>query len=209
MSIFNFREWLGFSVYWLWCLIKNNKVKAIALGVVLLTFPNLNCLPDKTNRYFVDHHYRSGDLYVYVTVEKRNSGLDYDVRTSERPIRLVGGYIVEKTWNDVNIILWVPFVIAVIILLVGVFANDDDLNWEFDEVFYDAISPFVRCELEDGLYHYFVGERFLGKYQNDQRGQSRCIGRRLSINSFTCLRNAPVWKTKSMSRKGKLEELGI
>lgn len=209
MSIFNFREWLGFSVYWLWCLIKNNKVKAIALGVVMLTFPNLNCFPDKTNRLFVDHQYRSGDLYVYVTVEKSNSVLDYDVRTSERPIKLVGDYIVEKSWNDANMILWIPFVIAAIILVVGFFAKDEDLSWEFDEVFYDAISPFVRCELEDGLYHYFVGDRFFGKYDYDQRNQSRCIGRRLSINSFTSIRNAPVWKTKNMRRSGKLEELGI
>lgn len=209
MSIFNFRQWLGFSVYWLWCLIRKNIVKSIAVGVVLLTFPNLNCLPDKTDRHFVDHHYRSGDLYVYVTVEKRNGGLDYDARTSEKPINLVGGYIVEKSWNDANMILWIPFVIAAIILLVGVFATDDDLNWSFDEVFNEAISPFVRCELEDGLYHYFVGDRFFGKYDYDQRGQSRCIGRRLAIHSFANLRNAPVWKTRSMNRKGKLEELGI
>lgn len=209
MSIFNFRQWLGFSVYWLWCLIRKNIVKSIAVGVVLLTFPNLNCLPDKTDRHFVDHHYRSGDLYVYVTVEKRNGGLDYDARTSERPIKLVGGYIVEKSWNDANMILWIPFVIAAIILLVGVFATDDDLNWNFDDVFNEAISPFVRCELEDGQYHYFVSDRFLGKYHDDQRNQSRCIGRRLAIHSFTNLRNAPVWKTRSMNRKGKLEELGI
>lgn len=209
MSILNFRERLSFFIYWLRFLISKNIVKTIALGVVLLIFPNLNCLPDKTNRHFVDRHYRSGDLYVYVTVEKSNSVLDYDVRTSERPIKLVGDYIVEKTWNDANIILWVPFVIAVIILLVGVFANDDDLNWGFDDVFNDAISPFVRCELEDGLYHYFVGDRFFGKYDYDQRNQSRCIGRRLNINSFTNIRNAPVWKTKNMRRSGKLEELGI
>ena len=209
MSVFTKKEWLGFSMWWFLCLIKKNIVKSICLVILIIIYPFLNCFPDKIDRDFVDHQYKSGDLNVYVTVEKKTNNLDYDVRTSEKPIKLKGRYIVEKQWDDTNLILWIPFVIGVIIQLVGLFAkSDDDLNWELDVVFARAISRFVRCEIEEGHYHYFVGNRYIGEYEQSMNDYDY-IGRRLNINSFTKILCMPIWKTKTSRRSDKLEELGI
>lgn len=209
MSVFTKSELAQFCAHWLLSAVMKNKVKCIAIVVMIILLPLLNCFPDKTTQDLVINQFRSGEDYVYVTKEFKNGRAEYSVKKSEKELRLVDGYIVKKSWDDTNLIVWIPFVVGCIILAVGIFSPDEDFNWDLQFVFRGAVEHMVRCELEDGMYHYFVGNRLVGSFDRDITKDGYTPGRHLGLHSMVSLKLKPVWKTKTDRRGTKLDELGI
>jgi hypothetical protein len=72
--------------------------------------------------------------------------------------------------NELLILSWIAFVVSIIILLVGTFNRDTDLNWEMGEVRNKALRKIVKCEIEyengKEIFSYSLNCRLLCKKPN-------------------------------------------
>ena len=72
-------------------------------------------------------------------------------------------------------------------------------NWEFGDCCEEAFNILVRCELEEGFYHYIALGRLVGKSQEPLRYYQ--------ADSFSSLLRCPRFKTKTQKRNEILNKL--
>lgn len=190
-------------------LIKKNPIKLIALVVAIITFPFLNSLPDEKKETPIVKEIKIDGDYIYLSRDKVNGEIQYDAKSFHKKQKLMGGvYLIEKQYDDVNIFIWILFVVALAFPVFGIFISDDDANWSIEKVTQETISYFIKCEEEDGTYYYLYNDRLLKTSDKIINSYSN-IAYTLDIKDFTKLRNFPIWNSKQRKRNNKLEELGI
>lgn len=201
---------IPFLFIYIFNLIKKNPIKMVAITLIVITFPFLNSLEDVRIEDKIDYQYQKDGRYFYVThfsnKEKLVSG--YEIQSYEKPPTIKGGYIIHYSYDERNILIWFVFIILCIFPIAGIFSSDD-FGFELEEVFEATVSYYITCELEEGIYYYFYGERFLGKSDRPLHKEYSYIARAFRIYNMTNIRSCPVWKTKTQNRKSKIEELGI
>jgi hypothetical protein len=184
--------------------IKTNKVKSVAIGLLILLTPFLNSLSDiKVVTHVVKEFKHEGNhCYLYY-----DDG-DLEMKTSLIPFKLTkNNNIVEYKYNDANVVVWVVYVIVFIMVVVGIFANDDETNYELDRVFSKTVSFFTKCEVEDGRFYYYFGNKLIG--ENSNRRTESNIANYFGVRSLTELNNCPEWKSIQRKRENILNKLGI
>ena len=202
---------LKFAMLWVLNLIAVNPAKTVALVVAIVAIPFLNSIPDIREESKIDFRYEKDGKQIIVTKEIGNNQESYSATVFEKGDGkfIDKGNLVEYKYHDANILIWLLFAVATIMVIVGIFAKDDDVNFDTEQIFSKTISSFVRCELEEDIYYYFIGERFLGKSDRPMHKEYTNIANAFSVTSMAKLRTYPVWKTKSMKRTDKLEEIGV
>jgi hypothetical protein len=200
---------MPFTLLYILNFIKKNPIKMIAMVLIFVVAPFLNSLKDIRNEDKIDYQYQKDGQYFYVTQGISNSQLTYEVQTFDKVPQIKNGKIISYSYNDLNIFIWVVFVVLCIFPIVGIFASDDELNFDLEEVFQATVSHYITCELEEGIYYYFYVERFLGKSDRPLHGEFRYIARAFRISNMTNIKSCPVWKTKTQNRAIKLEEIGV
>ena len=125
--------------------------------------------------------------------------IKYEVLNFDTKQKIINGNIVDKDYSFFFYfsitVSGISFVILCILLVVD--------GWSFSEARLKTISRWIYCELEEDVYYYFFDDRFLGKSNNDLKGKLY----RLEVSSLSDIRLRPVFKTKSMKREDKLDEL--
>ena len=198
-----------FALLYTFNLLRTNLIKTIACILIAVVAPFLNSLKDIRNEDKIDYQYQKDGQYFYVTQDISNNELTYEVQTFDKVPQIKNGKIISYSYNDLNILIWVVFVVLCIFPIVGIFAADNDLSFDFEKVFQATISYYITCELEEGMYYYFYGERFLGKSDKPLGKEYNYVARAFRISNMTNIKSCPVWKTKTQNRASKLEEIGV
>ena len=200
---------MPFALLYTFNLLRTNLIKTIACILVAAVAPFLNSLKDIRNEDKIDYQYQKDGQYFYVTQDISNSQLTYEVQTFDKVPQIKNGKIISYSYNDLNILIWVVFVVLCIFPIVGIFAADNDLSFDFEKIFQATVSYYITCELEEGIYYYFYGERFLGKSDKPLGKEYNYVARAFRISNMTNIKSCPVWKTKTQNRVSKLEEIGV
>lgn len=199
-----------FTLLYTFNLLRTNIIKTIACILLTVTAPFLNSLKDNRNEDKIEHQYQKDGQYFYVTQDISNNELIYEVQTFDKVPKIKNGKIISYSYNEANIIIWTVFVIFCLFPIVGILnKSDDDLSFDFEKVFQATVSYYITCVLEEGIYYYFYGERFLGKSNQSLQVEYRYIARAFRISNMTNIKSCPVWKTKTQNRASKLEEIGV
>jgi len=199
----------AFPFIYLMNFIKMNPVKTIAAALAFIIAPFLNCLEDVSNSEKIDYRYEKDGKLFYVTQSISNREICYELKTFDKNPQIKNGCLITYSYNDANIFIWIAFVIACLFPIAGLFISDEDANFDFKGVFEATASYYVTCELEEGIYYYFYGDRFLGKSDRCLNNERRHIGSFFGLSNPTKIRNFPKWKTKTQNRTKKLEDLGV
>jgi hypothetical protein len=190
-------------------LIKKNPIKLIALVIAIITFPFLNSIPDRINETPIVKEIKLDGKYVYIFRDRIDGEIKYETETFNKKQKLKNDvYLIEKEYNDINILIWILFIVAQAIPVIGSFINDKDLNWSFDDVSQRTIAYFITCEEEDGIYYYLYDDKLITKSQSMVQVYEN-IAYTLKVYSFGQLRSYPVWNSKQRKRNSKLDQLGI
>ena len=200
---------MPFALLYTFNLLRTNLIKTIACILIAVVAPFLNSLKDIRNEDKIDYQYQKDGQYFYVTQDISNNEFTYEVKVFDKVPQIKNGKVISYSYNDINIFIWVVFVILCLFPIVGIFATDDELNFDFEKVFQATVSHYITCELEEGIYYYFYGERFLGKSDRPLHGEYNYVARAFRISNMTNIKSCPVWKTKTQNRANKLEEIGV
>lgn len=200
---------MPFTLLYTFNLLRTNLIKTIACILVVVVAPFLNSLKDIRNEDKIDYQYQKDGQYFYVTQDISNNEFTYEVKAFDKVPQIKNGKVISYSYNDFNIFIWVVFVILCLFPIVGIFATDDELNFDFEKVFQATVSHYITCELEEGIYYYFYGERFLGKSDRPLNNEYNYVARAFRISNMTNIKSCPVWKTKTQNRANKLEEIGV
>jgi hypothetical protein len=200
---------MPFALLYTFNLLRTNLIKTIACILVAVVAPFLNSLKDIRNEDKIDYQYQKDGQYFYVTQDISNSQFTYEVQVFDKVPQIKNGKIISYSYNDLNILIWVVFVVLCLFPIVGIFAADNDLSFDFEKVFQATVSYYITCELEEGIYYYFYGERFLGKSDRPLGNEYNYVARAFRISNMTNIKSCPVWKTKTQNRASKLEEIGV
>ena len=200
---------IPFVLLYTFNLLRTNLIKTIAFILIAVMVPFLNGVKDIKNEDKIDYQYQKDGQYFYITQDISNNELKYEVQTFDKVPQIKNGKVISYSYNDVNIFIWLVFVVLCLFPIVGIFASDDDIGFEFEEVFQATVSYYITCELEEGIYYYFYGERFLGKSDKPLNNEYSYVARAFRISNMTNIKSCPVWKTKTQNRTSKLEEIGV
>ena len=191
-------------------LITSNPVKSVFLSIALTTlYFSYNVEPEMTTTVKVHTHFINDNYHNYVIGDK-----NYSVKEFEKPLNIKNGTITYKEMSGIRFMLLVGFWITTIFLIIAFFmglsSDDDDVSWEFNEIWLRSLSTLIICELEDGMYYYMMlgrlvykSDRLYEKYRSDK------LVERFNIYGLRDLMNYPKFKTKTQTRNSKLEKLGI
>lgn len=188
--------------------IKVNKVKTVAIFIAILIFPLLNSLPDYKDYTQIHREIKlEGFKYAYITSEVSNHEIDYDIETFTKKPKIVNNKIITMRYNDANIVFWAIFLLSALFIVIPIFPNDSDIEYEMDKVYSLTLSYFVTCDFIDGEYVYHTDNKIIGKsgYQRNERNIARYYG----ILSPRNLNNCIEYMSLQKSRANKLNKLGI
>lgn len=186
--------------------IFKNPIKSIALVIIsILTYITyFTSVYDniKVDYKIVDTVHTNGKYYYLF--EPNDNG-DFESIASYKPIVFKNNIYTQMEGKEqfyvLGTILWI-FIILFLIFMINAWSNDeDDALWEFSDCCEDAFCILIKCELEDGFYHYMALGRLI-----DRRNQSVDV-RYLRVNSFSRLLNCPKFKTKKQKRSTVLNKL--
>ena len=193
-----------FPIIYLLNFIKINKVKSIAIGLIILLTPILNSIEDRKEVTHVIKEFKHENNFCYLYYDDGN----LKMKTRTTPFKLTkNNNIIEYKYNDANVAVWVVYVICFLMVVVGIFANDDEMNYELGKVFSRTVSFFTKCEVEDGKFYYYFGDKLIGE-SNHKRNDSN-IAKYYDVTSLTVLNNCPEWKSIQRKRENILNKLGI
>lgn len=187
-------------------IIINNPIKiAFLVAGIILLYPIFNLDYHLKEQKKVINSFKNGFEYCYVTTGESSSTMNVVVSDIEIPIDK-DGMILVGTENGPLILSWVGFIVCCIIMIVGIFANDDDINFSFREVFIETLHDDVKCEIEEvgnqETYYYTLDGKLILKSNTHQSRVHR------EVESYFESPNLYLkFETKQKKRNNKLEEI--
>jgi hypothetical protein len=195
-------KYLKFIPVFLFNFIIVNKVKSIAIVLACLLFPFVGSFKDKKSETLIYKEMKIDNQWCYLY---HDDG-DIEMKSFSQKQTLHNGKLVEYEFNDANVISWVGFIILCLFIVIPIFANDSDLEYEMDDVFTKTLSFFVECEVEDDYYIYHSFGKLLSRERRKYNGRN--IANHFGI-SLTGLRNCPDYQSIQRKRHNTLNKLGI
>ncbi len=186
--------------YLLKLLIKSPVKTAFLIVGILLIYPIYNLDYDKKEPRKVINTFKNGVEYCYVI-----SGMTVLTSEVELPIDKDGMILVD-TENAPLIFSWIGFAICCIAIVIGIFADDDDINWSFRDNYIETLHDDVKCEMEDignqETYYYTLdGKLILKSNTHKNRIYNEVESYYESPNLYL------KFETKQKKRNNKLEEI--
>jgi hypothetical protein len=181
-------------------LIKSPVKTAFLIVGILLLYPIYNLDYDKKEPRKVVNTFKNGVEYCYVI-----SGMTVLTSEVELPIDKDGMILVD-TENAPLIFSWIGFAICCIAIVIGIFADDDDINWSFRDNYIETLHDDVKCEMEDignqETYYYTLdGKLILKSNTHKNRIYNEVESYYESPNLYL------KFETKQKKRNNKLEEI--
>jgi hypothetical protein len=202
------KKYLIASLLFLFNFIRINKVKSIAILLLLILAPLLNSLEDIKRTHDIYKEIKlEGYKYSYVTSEISDNEIEYDIESFNKKPKIIGKKFITYHYNDANIVIWLLFVICFLFVIVPIFSDDSDIEYQMDLVYSRTLSYFVSCDFIDNLYVYHTDTKIIGK-SNHQRNDSN-ISKYYDIVSPTNFNNCPEYMSLQRARENKLNKLGI
>jgi hypothetical protein len=152
MSLF---EYILYYLTWFKNLLFLNVLKSISLLLCFILFYYAGSFPDVVEWKPLVSNFEDSGLNVYVY--KSEGYKDFKVLTSEVNLEVKSGLLRVVEYNDLNVLFWFLFGIIILINFIIIISGDDD--WSLERVSKRTFISFIRCELEEGFYHYL----FLGR----------------------------------------------
>lgn len=184
---------------WVFNLMSENIAKTIiiTLGCIFFNFAGTIKNVNYERRIIKEENVNGTWVYFYYDSDGNLETSTY----SEKKILLGKNKNIYK-WSEYhagNVFLHLGWVVCLIIVIVMLISEDG--KWDFNDVFEKTMLNFVRCEIEDGVYVYTIFNRLLGKYNYNTRD--------FYLGSIKDILILPKYKTRSIKRSEKLDELGI
>ena len=181
-------------------LIKSPVKTAFLIVGIMLLYPIYNLDYDKKEPRKVVNTFKNGVEYCYVI-----SGMTVLTSEVELPIDKDGMILVD-TENAPLIFSWIGFAICCIAIVIGIFADDDDINWSFRDNYIETLHDDVKCEMEDignqETYYYTLdGKLILKSNTHKNRIYNEVESYYESPNLYL------KFETKQKKRNNKLEEI--
>jgi len=186
--------------YLLKLFIKSPVKTAFLIVGIMLLYPIYNLDYDKKEPRKVINTFKNGVEYCYVI-----SGMTVLTSEVELPIDKDGMILVD-TENAPLIFSWIGFAICCIAIVIGIFADDDDINWSFRDNYIETLHDDVKCEMEDignqETYYYTLdGKLILKSNTHKNRIYNEVESYYESPNLYL------KFETKQKKRNNKLEEI--
>lgn len=203
-------SYLKFTFIFLFEVLKTNIVKTLLIIGAVLTFMYAGTFKPDVQEYNVATTVRVDSDYVYVCKTISENKIKYENVWSQSPIPVKDGKIYVSSYAFLNGLMWFLFAILAIILVVGTIIgrNDDDIGWELEDCWEEALSTLICCEEEDGKYYYFALGRLIDKRDNQISRRMRPTSE-LNLKTFRDLYRCPKYKTKKERREQLLNKIGI
>lgn len=203
-------SYLKFTFIFLFEVLKTNIVKTLLIIGAVLTFMYAGTFKPDVQEYNVATTVRVDSDYVYVCKTISENKIKYENVWSQSPIPVKDGKIYVSSYAFVNGLMWFLFAILAVILVVGTIIgrNDDDIGWELEDCWEEALSTLIYCEEEDGKYYYFALGRLIDKRDNQISRRTRPTSE-LNLRTFRDLYRCPKYKTKKERREQLLNKIGI
>src|ERR1035437_6655190 len=109
-------------------LINNNRVKSIFLVIAMVAYYFAGSISDDTIVRNLLGSVTYGNKTFYVVEHSEH----VDILESNKSQVIKNSTITYNEYSAGNVLLWVCFVIAMIVVLIATFSNEDDMNWEFN-----------------------------------------------------------------------------
>jgi hypothetical protein len=192
--------------------IINNKIKILFVILSIICFKYVDEIPDSQKELFIIKSVDLGDLYknryAYIYESSISNEIKVEVISFEKPQELVNNKIIYTAYNELNIPIWILFVVFTLLYVIPSFMyDDDDVSWELKDIWYDSLKSTIYSELEDGVYYYMSFGRLIHKSEKLLTPEN--VMRISGINSFSDIKSMPKFKTKSLKRESILKEIGI
>jgi hypothetical protein len=201
-------EYLKFTLTLLFELIRTNIFKTIYLIIAIISFNLAGTFPDTIDKYKVVHEAKVNNVYIYVCETTTDGKVDYENIWQEgKPLKVKNGVLSLKSYSGANILFWFIFAITSILIIIGTFSSEEEINWEFRDAFEESFSTLIYCELEDDKFYYLALGRLISK--RDRQISRRYIARDLGVDGFRDLYRCPKFQTKTQRRETLLNKLGI
>jgi len=204
-------NYLKFIFVFLFELVKSNPIKLSLIVVSIILFSFAGTIPDSHDKYNIVAETKVENTYIYIYEVISDNKIKYENIWSEgKPIEVKNGVITLVSYHGGNYALWAFFVIIVIVLIVAFFIglSDDDIGWDFEDVWESAFSSLIYCEEENSVFYYFALGRLIGK-RNNQISRHYNAATELKIGGFRDLYRCPKYQTKKQKRETLLNNIGI
>lgn len=191
-------------------LILLNKVKTgFLIGMIFFSFLVITKNSEYTeSEYFISKFEFNGNQ-VYVTYNSNNQ-LSVNSFSKDKLPTEVDNMISYQKPSELYMFYWVILVICSLFVIIPIFADDDDVSWEFEDVLVTTTKQFIECHTEnEGGKEFFY-------YVKDGRILMKCEGNEWNRSNHTELikkfikypKNFPKFSgTKEQKRDKKLKSI--
>lgn len=180
------------------------------LVVAFTTYTYAGTFEPDIGSYSVVAKIKADNNYIYVCRKASGSQIVYENICSKDEIPIKDGKIYISSYSFLNALLWVLFFISALFLIIGTLIgrNDDDIGWELEHFWEEALSTLIYCEEEDGKFYYLALGRLIEKRDSQISRRYRATSE-LNLKSFRDLYRCPKYKTKKEKRENVLNKIGI
>lgn len=200
--------YLKFTFIFLIELIRTNIYKSIFVAIAIISFNYAGIFPTTTDTYKIIHETKIEDTHIYMYKTISNDKVEYKNISSDKPIKITNGEIKLQSYNGINVLFWIIFVISFLIVFIATIIGDSDTGWEVNDSWKEAISSLIYCEEDGGQFYYFVSGRLISK-RDTMISRSQSAMRELNIGGFRDIYRCPKYQTKSKKRDNILNKIGI
>ncbi len=189
-------------------LFKKNPVKTIILLLLPVFIITINSIdPVKIKKINYTEHVDADNGYNYfLPVES----YDFKKINEKNIVELGENFVRFKDTKEVYIILWTLLIIFCLILLVGTFNTDEDVNWEFKDTLRDCIRKRIVCKVEYNsggeVFYYIVNDRLLLRSEVKLSIYDYNLSQTIK-EYIKYKKNFPIFKLKMERRNDLLEDL--
>lgn len=192
--------------------ILNNRIKTLFVILSTILFNYAGSIPDKEKEFFIIKSIDIGDKYknryVYIYETSFSSEIKMEIINFETPQELINNKLNLLEYNELNVVLWVLFVVSSLLFIIPSFMYSDDyLNWDEKRIWRDSLKSTIYSELENDIYYYMSFGRLIHKSEKLLNPES--VMRNTDINSLSDIKSMPKFKTKSLKRESILKQIGI
>lgn len=202
------KDILKFTFLFLSSMIVENRIKFIVIIATIACFVNAGTIPDtKNEKIIIDTiivENSIGNDYLYITSDISNHEVDYKLLKNIDKSKIINGIYHYSSYNDVNIVLWTLFGFGCIILIIGLFMDDNEGGWNISENWHNTIELMVICEEENGKYYYTCFGRLLESTEVQLNPRHSFY-----IKGFNKLNRLPKWSSKQSKREKLLNQLDV